>query len=80
MANRQSTVWAECESLDWCIGKAIDTRIEYVDGLPLGIAGLWSIYKTPKYGWVHSFKMLTINADGRRAGRSAIAPGPKLVG
>jgi putative SOS response-associated peptidase YedK len=28
----------------------------------LGIAGLWASWKSPT-GWVHSFTMLTINAD-----------------
>lgn len=44
-------------------GKALATRIEHVDGQPLGIAGLWSSWKDPKDGWVHSFTMLTISAD-----------------
>ena len=48
---------------DWRSGKAIATRIERVDGKPIGIAGLWSSWKNPKNGWVHSFTMLTINAD-----------------
>ena len=26
-------------------------------------AGLWSTWKSPKSEWVHSFTMLTINAD-----------------
>ena len=48
---------------DWRSGKAIATRIEHVSGDPLGIAGLWSSWKSPKKDWVHSFTMLTINAD-----------------
>ena len=48
---------------DWRSGKAIATRIAHVSGDPLGIAGLWSSWKNPKNGWVHSFTMLTINAD-----------------
>jgi putative SOS response-associated peptidase YedK len=48
---------------DWRSGKAVATRIEHVDGKPLGIAGLWSSWKNPKDGWVFSFTMLTINAD-----------------
>jgi putative SOS response-associated peptidase YedK len=48
---------------DWRSGKAVATRIEHVDGQPLGIAGLWSSWKDPKDGLVHSFTMLTINAD-----------------
>ena len=49
---------------DWRSGKAIPTRISSADGEPLGIAGLWSSWKSPKGGVVHSFTMLTINADG----------------
>jgi putative SOS response-associated peptidase YedK len=41
----------------------VATRIEHVSGEPLGIAGLWSSWKNPKNGRVHSFTMLTINAD-----------------
>jgi putative SOS response-associated peptidase YedK len=48
---------------DWRSGKAIATRIEHASGKPLGIAGLWSSWKNPKDGWLHSFTMLTINAD-----------------
>lgn len=48
---------------DWRSGKAIPTRIASVDSEPLGIAGLWSSWKSPK-GIIHSFTMLTINADG----------------
>lgn len=48
---------------DWRSGKAIATRIARSDGNPMGIAGLWSSWKSPKGEWVHSFTMLTINAD-----------------
>jgi len=48
---------------DWRSGKAIATRISCIDGDPLGIAGLWSSWKSAK-GIVHSFTMLTINAQG----------------
>ena len=47
---------------DWRSGKAISTRISCVNGEPLGIAGLWSSWKSPT-GVVQSFTMLTINAD-----------------
>ncbi len=49
---------------DWRTGRAISTRISGADGEPLGIAGLWSAWKSPKGDWVHSYTMLTINADG----------------
>jgi putative SOS response-associated peptidase YedK len=48
---------------DWRSGKAIATRISSADGEPMGIAGLWSSWKSPQ-GLLHSFTMLTINADG----------------
>ena len=48
---------------DWRSGKAIATRIASKNGEPLGLAGLWSSWKSPQ-GWLHSFTMLTINADG----------------
>lgn len=48
---------------DWRSGKAIPTRISMADGEPMGIAGLWSSWKSPK-GVIHSFTMLTINAVG----------------
>jgi putative SOS response-associated peptidase YedK len=48
---------------DWRSGKAIATRISRVDGEPMGIAGLWSSWKSPKGEAVLSFTMLTINAQ-----------------
>ena len=47
---------------DWRTGKAIATRIANADVEPLGIAGLWSWWKSPKGETIHSFTMLTINA------------------
>lgn len=47
---------------DWRSGKAVATRISNTDGSPLGIAGLWSAWKSDKGEMVHSFTMLTINA------------------
>ena len=47
---------------DWRSGKAIPTRISSSNGSPLGIAGLWSSWKSEKGEVVHSFTMLTINA------------------
>ena len=49
---------------DWRTGKAVATRISRADGLPMGIAGLWSWWKQPQGEILHSFTMLTINADG----------------
>jgi len=47
---------------DWRSGRSIPTRIERADGEPLGIAGIWSSWKSPN-GILHSYTMLTINAD-----------------
>ena len=47
---------------DWRSGKALPARISLADGQPMGIAGLWSAWRSPN-GLVHSFTMLTINAD-----------------
>lgn len=49
---------------DWRSGKAVPTRIVSADGEPLGIAGLWSVWKSPKGEWIHSYTMFTVNADG----------------
>ena len=48
---------------DWRSGKAVATRIARVDDDLTGIAGLWSSWKSPKGEVIHSFTMLTINAD-----------------
>ena len=48
---------------DWRTGKAVATRISRADGLPMGIAGLWSWWKSPQGEILHSFTMLTINAE-----------------
>jgi putative SOS response-associated peptidase YedK len=49
---------------DWRSGRAVPTRIERADGQPMGLAGLWDRWRNPAGQWVHSFTMLTINADG----------------
>lgn len=48
---------------DWRSGKAVATRIADADGEPMGLAGLWSWWRSPDGEVVHSFTMLTINAD-----------------
>lgn len=48
---------------DWRSGKAVPTRISRADGEPMGIAGLWAWWKSPAGEVLHSFTMLTINAD-----------------
>jgi putative SOS response-associated peptidase YedK len=47
---------------DWRSGRAVSTRIAQTDGAPMGIAGLWSAWRSPQ-GEVLSFTMLTVNAD-----------------
>ena len=48
---------------DWRSGRAVATRIASAEGEPLGIAGLWACWRSPQGELVHSFTMLTINAD-----------------
>jgi putative SOS response-associated peptidase YedK len=48
---------------DWRSGKAVSTCIARSDGAPMGIAGLWSSWKSDKGEAVFSYTMLTINAD-----------------
>ena len=48
---------------DWRTGKPVPTRISRADGQPMGIAGLWDQWTSPRGEVVHSFTMLTINAD-----------------
>ncbi|MBS4019964.1 MAG: SOS response-associated peptidase family protein, partial [Dechloromonas sp.] len=48
---------------DWRTGRAVPTRISRADGKPMGIAGLWSIWKNPGGETTYSYTMLTINAD-----------------
>lgn len=48
---------------DWRSGKAIQTRISRADGKPMGIAGLWTGWKSPNGDILRSYTMLTINAD-----------------
>lgn len=48
---------------DWRSGTAVATRIASSDGAPLGIAGLWSSWRSPTGDWLHSYTMLTINAQ-----------------
>jgi putative SOS response-associated peptidase YedK len=49
---------------DWRSGRAVATRITRSDGHPMGLAGLWETRRNADGSWLHSFTMLTINADG----------------
>lgn len=60
---RNNTIQAFYEP-DWRTGKAIAAGIEQINGEPMGVAGLWSEWVDRSSGEiVHSFTMLTINAD-----------------
>ena len=48
---------------DWRSGRAVATRISRADGQPMGLAGLWSAWKSPQGQVAHSFTRLNINAD-----------------
>lgn len=48
---------------DWRSGNALSARISRADGAPMGIAGLYAWWKDPKGTEIHSFTMLTVNAD-----------------
>ena len=48
---------------DWRTGKAIPTQIGLANGEPMGVAGLWAKWRSPEGETVHSFTLLTINAD-----------------
>ena len=60
---------------DWRTGKAVATRIARADGEPMGLAGLWSWWRSPAGESVHSFTMLTINADEHALMRHMHKPG-----
>ena len=47
---------------DWRTGKAVAAEVSRADGEPMGIAGIWSAWRSPT-GWVESYTMLTVNAD-----------------
>jgi len=48
---------------DWRTGKAVPTRIARADGGLLLIAGLWESWHSPAGEQLHSYTMLTVNAD-----------------
>lgn len=60
---------------DWRSGKAVATRIARADGQPLGLAGLWSRWKSPTGQVLYSYAMLTINADGHALMQNFHKPG-----
>lgn len=62
---------------DWRTGTHIPTRFSAVDDEPLGIAGIWSPWKSPEGEWVDTFAMLTINADDHEVFKHMHRPDPK---
>lgn len=48
---------------DWRSGKAVPTRITRTDGGVMAVAGLWDQWKDADGQVLHSYTMLTINAD-----------------
>ncbi|MBC7446284.1 MAG: SOS response-associated peptidase [Polaromonas sp.] len=60
---------------DWRSGKAQATRIVRRDGRALGVAGLWSAWKSPAGDPILSFTMLTVNADDHPLMRNLHKPG-----
>ena len=63
--DRQSIIPAEAiYGPGWRSDQALPTRIVRIDGKPMGIAILWSVWKNPESDKeLHSFASLTINAD-----------------
>lgn len=59
---------------DWRTGKAVATRIACADGEPMGIAGLWSWWRSPSGEDIYSYTMLTINADDHALMRNMHKP------
>lgn len=48
---------------DWRSGRAVPTRIVRSDGQPMGIAGIWTGWRSPDGSVIRSMSMLTVNAD-----------------
>lgn len=60
---------------DWRSGSAVPTRFTAADGEPMGIAGLWDVWRSPTGEIVESYTMLTINADQHELLRDYHRPG-----
>lgn len=60
---------------DYATGKPVRWRIERRDGDPFTVAALWDIWKPKDGETLHSFSMLTINADGHPVMGRFHAPG-----
>ena len=62
---------------DWRTGKFVPTKISRADGETLGVAGLWSPWKSQTGEWINSFTMLTINAYTHPIFKELHRPDPK---
>ena len=60
---------------DWRSGKAQSTKIQRADHEPMGIAGIWTGWKSPSGEVIRSFSMLTINADDHAFMKNFHKPG-----
>ncbi len=68
-----------CEAIfepDWRTGTHIPTRFTAANDETLGVAGIWSPWKTSTGEWIDSFAMLTINADDHEIFRHYHRPDP----
>lgn len=64
---------------NWESGKNVWWQFRRADGLPWGLAGLWSTWTDRATGEVHeSYTMLTINADAHPLMRRMHKPDPRL--
>jgi putative SOS response-associated peptidase YedK len=60
---------------NWETGRAVRWRIGRADGVPMAIAGLWSLWPAPDGRRIPTFTMLTINADDHALMRRFHKPG-----
>ena len=60
---------------DWRSGKAVATRVARVDGLPMGVAGLWAQWTGPDGTVLLSYALLTVNANNHALLRRYQQPG-----
>lgn len=57
-------------------GKPLPTRIARVDGLPMGVAGIWARWRDPEDGSeLLSFALITVNANAHALMNRYAAPG-----
>jgi len=59
---------------DWRSGRAVPTRIARADGQPMGIAGIWTGWRSSDGSIIRSMSMLTVNADDHQLMRNFHRP------